>query len=300
MFGSQRARFRLWPALALATSFLLHSLTANAETVDWTVWPLPGVVNVVDDKPTDGITMEAMALLMARLPDLQPQYRIANRLRQQKMMAEGENICSIPLFEREDSNEFAYFIPFMITTPIQAIIRRDDLDRFPLEDGFLSLARLIDETDLHGGLSAFRTYPDPLGAWLTEAAARKRVKNITGSQGGESLQLMVSHGRLDYIFEFSSISMAMRKGSHMREPLLALPILEDRNLVVSGIYCTRNAWGQRMAERLDHAIRELSAEPEALLELYVEGMPIETYLVFEQDIRAYYQERATRVLTFRE
>ena len=279
---------------------LLHSLSVIAETVDWTVWPLPGVVNVVNDKPTDGITMDAMALLMARLPALQPQYRIANRLRQQKMMADGENVCSIPLFQREDSDKFAYFIPFMITTPIQAIVRRDDLERFPMEDGFLSLARLIDETDLHGGLSGFRTYPDPLGAWLTEAVAKKRVKNITGSQGGESLQLMVSHGRLDYIFEFTSISMAMRKGLHMRESLLALPILEDRNLVESGIYCTRNAWGRRMAERLDRAIRELVAEPEALLQLYVSGMPIETYRVFEQDIREYYQERAARMLTFKE
>lgn len=279
---------------------LLHSLSVAAETVDWTVWPLPGVVNVVDDKPTDGITMDAMALLMDRLPELQPQYRIANRLRQQKMMADGENVCSIPLFQREDSDKFAYFIPFMITTPIQAIIRRDDLERFPLEDGFLSLTRLIDETDLRGGLSGFRTYPDPLGAWLTDAESKNRVKNITGSQGGESLQLMVSHGRLDYIFEFSSISMAMRKGLHMREPLLTLPILEDRKLVESGIYCTRNPWGQRIAERLDRAIRELVAEPEALLQLYVHGMPIETYQVFEQDIREYYQERAARILTFRE
>ena len=286
--------------LAKTCLFILTicSPAASAEALEWTVWPLPGVVNVVDGKPTDGITMEALDLLMARLPDLQADYRLANRLRQQRLMKNNHNFCSIPLLQREDSDELGYFIPFMASTPIQAVIRHGDLAKFPLEDGRLSLARLMSETELQGGISGFRTYPGDVHTWIRKAVAKGRVETVTGAQGGENLMLMVSHGRLDFIFEFASISRYMSKALRMREPLLSLPIHEEQKLVETGIYCTRNEWGRNMASRIDQAVREIAAEPAALMELYVAGMPEETWQAFSTEMAKYYQQRAKRSVVF--
>lgn len=268
------------------------ALPTAAEPIDLALWPIPGIVNLAEGKPSDGLAMEGLALLWARLPELSPSYRLANRPRQQRMMAEGIDFCATLLFRRDDSDKDAYFIPWMVSTPIQAVIRARDLERFPVQDGYLSLARLLHETDLRAGISGFRTYTPRISEWTTAAASQGRVERVTGSQSGENLVQMVSYGRFDLTFELSSISQTLARAQPLPEPLLSLPLDEDRDLFETGIYCTRSAWGYAMAKRLDQAIREVAADPDALLELYASTMPSETWAVFAESMRNYYRVRA--------
>mgnify|MGYP002619520218 CR=1 FL=1 len=279
-------------------SALLMLLTAGTwaeetdSVLDWALWPIPGAVNLVDGQPRDGIAMEALDLLMARLPELQPRYRLANRPRQQYDMEQGLAFCSMPLLRRADSDQIGYFIPFMASTPIQAVIRQDDRERFPLENGSLSLSRLLADTDLRGGVSGFRTYPTELAAWFSEAQTAGRLESVTGALSGENLLLMVSHGRLDFTFEFATVTRAITRRLAVQAPLLSLPIQEHRELVETGIYCTRSDWGRAMAARLDLAVRQIAAEPGVLLALYERWVPEETYQAFADELRAYYLQRA--------
>lgn len=265
---------------------------AAAESIDLALWPIPGIVNLVDGKPSDGLAMEGLALLRARLPELSPSYRLANRPRQQRMMAEGIDFCATPLFRRDDSDKDAYFIHWMASTPIHAVIRASELERFPVQDGYLSLARLLHETDLRAGVSGFRTYTPHISDWTKAAANLGRLERVTGSQSGENLVQMVSYGRFDLTFELSSISQTLAKAQPLPEPLLSLPLDEDRELFETGIYCTRSPWGYAMAKRLDQVVREVAADPDTLLELYASTMPSETWTVFAASMRDYYQLRA--------
>jgi uncharacterized protein (TIGR02285 family) len=271
---------------------------AAAESIELALWPIPGIVNLVDGKPSDGLTMDGLALLWARLPELTPTYRLANRPRQQRMMAQGVDFCATPLFRRDDSDENGYFIPWMASTPIQAVIRQRDLERFPLENGYLSLSRVLSETDLRAGVSGFRTYTPHIQSWTEQAAAQGRLERVTGSQSGENLVQMVSYGRFDLTFELSSISQTLARAQPLPEPLLSLPLDEDRALFETGIYCTRSPWGYAMAGRLDQAVREVAADPDALLELYAAAMPSETWTVFAPAMREYYRVRATTTTHF--
>ncbi|TVP92029.1 MAG: hypothetical protein EA348_02835 [Pseudomonadaceae bacterium] len=285
-------------SLALALAGLLFSPLSLAEPLNWTVWPIPGIVNVVDGEPTDGISMLALRQLMQRLPDLEPDYRLANRLRQQRDMERGVQFCSTPLFKRPDTDRYAYFVPFLVSTPIQAVVRQDQVAYFPLRDNRLVLSDVLEATEFQAAVSAFRTYPPLIQAWLAAAEPLGRAERISGSLSGENLLLMVSHGRIDLTFEFATITQAVSSQLQPTEPLLSLPLAEEMALVVSGIYCSGSDWGRSMAERLDQAIRELLHEPEALeqlLELYAVYLPPETWAAFEQQIVAYYHARRDRV-----
>lgn len=299
MEASSRTCYRRLPALLLGGLLCLGGTArATAEVLEWTVWPLPGMVNVEHGVPTDGISMAGVHLLMAELPDLQPEFRLANRLRQQRDMGLGHEFCTTPRLRRTDADQVGYFIPFMASTPIQAVIRKADLVHYPQEKGGLSLHQLLHETTFRGGLSSFRTYPPSIENWFNEAQKRGRAEYITGSQGGENLLLMVSHGRLDITFEFATITQAMSKRLRMKEPLLSLPIHEQRALVEGGIYCTRSEWGRNMALRLDQAVRDIVAEPQSFMALYEQWVPSETYQAFATELADYYRRRAQQPTYF--
>ncbi len=272
--------------------------SAGIETLEWTVWPLPGAINVVDGKPTDGVAMDVLRLIMADLTAFRPNYRLGNRLRQQQDMQEGQNFCSAPLFRRSDSDEYGYFIPFMASTPIQVVVRASDAASFPIKDGAISLVDLAERDDLRGGYSGFRTYPPAVSRWLDQARSDGRIQKATGTPSGENVLRMVSQGRIDYAFEFSTLSHAVNKRLRSGEPLRSVPIKGHRALVEAGIYCSRTPWGKRVAGELDLVIRELSNAPSTLLSLYRPWVPDETFRLFQEDLRAYYLRRAREPLSF--
>lgn len=264
----------------------------SVETLKWIVWPLPGVINVRDGQPTDGATMDMLRLVMSKLPAFEPRYRLGNRFRQQQEMQQGEDFCSTPLFRRPDTDEYAYFIPFMASTPIQMVIRRSAAADFPIEDGAISLAALAGRDDLRGGYSGFRTYPPALSRWLEEARRDDRVERATGTPSGENLLRMVSLERIDYAFEFSALINSVNHRSRSGEPLRGIPIKGHLALVEAGIYCSKTPWGKRIAGELDRVIRELANDPETFLALYRPWVPEDTYALYQHDLRNYYLQRS--------
>lgn len=295
---ASRSLRRLALGLLAGLSLFSSHLPAQDNTLEWTLWPIPGNVILDGEKPVSGLTFFAIERLMSHLPEVQPVYHLANRPRQQYRLEQGHNICSAPLFRRADTDLNGYFIPFLGSTPIQMVIRRDQLAAYPLVEGRVSLNRLLNETTLRGGVSQFRTYPGPVRDWYPLLEQRDRGYRVSGAQSGENLLLMVSHGRIDFTFELASITRAVGKQMGEDNNLLSVPIDEDRRLIESGIYCTRNAWGLDMARRIDAAIRIMATDPDAMLDLYREWMPEETLSAFEPQLKAYYVARQTREVIF--
>ncbi len=281
--------------LCLLLMLALLPVPVRGEPLPWALLPLPGVVELQEDGPPSGMQVEALRLLEARMPDIQPSYRAVNYRRLQQDMAQGMDFCAAPFFRRADSDRIGYFVPYVVSTPIQLVIRADALERFSPRGGRVSLARLLEDPALQGGLSSSRTYPDDLLPLLERGLRNGRLQWIGGASGGQNLLLMVGSGRLDYSFEFSTIVDSMAADPRLRAPLQSVPLQERLALVESGIYCTRSAWGLRMARRLDTAVREVAREPQALLQLYRRNLPPQIYAVYRDKLRAYYRERADQV-----
>lgn len=285
--------------LMLILALLAPSGRLFAEVLPWALLPLAGIVNLVDGEPKGGLQMEALELLERQMPDVQPTYRAVSRLRQLRDMAEGADFCAAPFFHNAEGEKVGYFIPFTLSTPIQAVMRRDQLPRFALQQGRLPVARVIADTRLRGAVAAGRTYPQEIRALLADASASGRLETVGGQVGGENLLRMIAAGRVDYGFEFATVIRQMNQRPQVDGVLVGVRLEESHALVESGIYCTRSPWGRRMALRLDAAIRQLAAEPEPLLALYPRWLPEETYQAYARELAQAYRARSLQPVQLR-
>jgi uncharacterized protein (TIGR02285 family) len=275
---------------------LCWSASSVGEVLPWALLPLPGVVDVVDGEPQGGLQVEALKLLQQQMQDVSATYRSVGRRRQLLEMSEGVDFCSAPFFLDAEGQKVGYFVPFILSTPIQAVLRADQLHRFALVGGRLPLEETLGNPALRGAVAAGRTYPTEIQGLLTQATASGRLQTVGGSAGGENLLLMIAAGRIDYGFEFASIARQMNERPQVRGALVGVPLLEYHRLVQSGIYCTRSAWGKRMALRLDAAVRQLTADPENLLPLYRRWVPKETYQAYAHELARAYRQRSRQTL----
>lgn len=278
--------------LLLGAVLACCSATTVADVLPWALLPLPGVVDVVDGEPQGGLQVEALALLQQQMPEMTVTYRSVSRRRLMREMADGVDFCAAPFFLDAPGHEVGHFVPFILSTPIQAVLRRDQRPRFPLVGGRLSLQQTLADPSLRGALAAGRTYPREIQDLLSRARAEGRLTTVGGPVGGENLLLMIAAGRIDYSFEFASVTRQMNERPQVRGALVGVPLLEYHDLVQSGIYCTRSPWGERMAQRLDEAIRRLAADPQDLLLLYPRWVPEETYQAYAGDLARAYRQRS--------
>lgn len=266
-----------------------------SETVDWYVWPMPGVVNVEHGQPTDGLAMDVLARVLEHLP--RPgRFHLGNRARLQQDMAQGVSLCSLPLLREARSDAIGYFIPLFASTPIQVVVRQRQLAALPLHEGQLSLAGLLADPALRGGLDKARTYPLKLQRLIEAGVSQGRIRRIATAMSGDNLLLMLAHGRFDFALEYASIIQALRSRQTSGEPLVSVPIREDRELSNIGIYCTRNPWGRQLALQLDGAIRQAFADPAAVLALHAKWLPAESYQAYASDFEAFYRRRVQQPL----
>lgn len=279
-------------------SLCLGCMSAVAsETVDWYVWPTPGVVNVEHGEPTDGLAMEVLAQVLGHLPR-PARFHLGHRARLQQDMARGVSLCSLPLLREVRSDAIGYFIPLFASTPIQVVLRRRQLAELPLHEGQLSLAGLLADPALRGGLDKARTYPAKLQQLIEAGVRQGRIQRISTAMSGDNLLLMLAHGRFDFALEYASIIQALRSRQASGEPLVSVPISEDRELSSIGIYCTRNAWGRQLARQLDVAIRQAFADPARVLALHAKWLPEESYQAYDSDFEAFYRRRVQQPLVF--
>ncbi|VXB99741.1 conserved exported hypothetical protein [Pseudomonas sp. 8BK] len=265
----------------------------EAEELVWDVVPIPGGVNVRDDQPVDGLLFEVMQLLAARLPELQMRYEILPLARVEKRMGEKGEKCSSGLLQTSERNQLSYFVPFVATTPMHVLVRRQSLGELRIENGQVSLDWLLGNPYLRGALAKSRVYPASIRERLLQAHAEGDFLELGGSQGGENLLLMVSHHRLDYVFDYPVIYTEVMRHFSLSDALVSVPLRENAELVTVGIYCPRTPWGARMAGRLDQAIRELSATPVSTLAIYQRWLPPEVYSHYHEQLLAFFAQRAS-------
>jgi uncharacterized protein (TIGR02285 family) len=266
---------------------------ALAKELVWGVVPLPGAFNVRDGELIDGVLLESLQLLEARLPTLQMRYEILPMARIEQRMFEFDRICSSGQLQSADRDRLGYFVPYLLSPPMHVLVRRQTLQQLLIEDGQVSLDWLFANPHLRGALARTRVYPPDIRQRLQQAQAQGLLQSLGGSSAGENLLLMVSHRRLDYIFEYPVIYSEVVRHFSLSEPLVSVPLKESSQMVPLGIYCPRTPWGEAMARRLDQAVREVSAEPEQLLSIFQRWLPPEVFGHYHEQLLAHLHERAT-------
>ncbi|MFP5422050.1 MAG: hypothetical protein ACLGID_11385 [Gammaproteobacteria bacterium] len=265
----------------------------QAEELVWGVVPIPGAFNVRDGEVVDGVLYEVMQLLAARLPELQMRYEVLPMARVEQRMSEQGELCSSGQLQSLERDQLGYFVPYVASTPIHVLVRRQTLDQLLIEDGQVSLDWLFANPYLRGALANSRVYPAPIRDRLLKAHAEGRIPELGGSLAGENLLLMVSHHRLDYVFDYPVIYTEVMRHFSLSDALVSVPLRENAELVTVGIYCSRTPWGAQMARRLDQAIREVSAAPASTLAIYQRWLPPEVYSHYHDALLQFFAQRAS-------
>lgn len=282
-------------------SFLLMLLAClalvapvQAQPLVWGIVPLPGAFNVREGELVDGVLFEAMQLLEAQLPDLQMAYEILPMARIEQRMQAFDPMCGSGQLQTEERDRLGYFVPHVVSPPMHVLVRRQTLDQLLIEQGQVSLDWLFANPYLRGALAKTRVYPADIRQRLLAAQGQGLLPAMGGSLAGENLLLMVSHRRLDYVFEYPVIYTEVQRHFSLSEPLVSVPLKESAALVPLGIYCPRTAWGLAMARRIDQAVRQVAAQPESLMDIYQRWLPAEVFAHYRPQFLAYLQQRAAQ------
>lgn len=263
-----------------------------AKELVWGIVPLPGAFNVRDGELVDGVLFEALQLLEARLPELQMRYEVLPMARIEQRMFEFDKICGSGQLQSADRDRLGYFVPYGVSPPMHVLVRRQSLEQLLIEDGQVSLDWLFANPYLRGALARTRVYPPDIRQRLQQAQAQGLLQELGGSLAGENLLLMVSHRRLDYIFEYPVIYTEVMRHFSLSEPLVSVPLKDSAQMVPLGIYCPRTPWGEAMARRLDQAVRQVAAEPGPLMSIYQRWLPAEVFTHYHEQLLAHLQARA--------
>ncbi len=278
--------------LLMTLGTMLAASVLQAQQLTWTVVPLPGAFNVRDAQLVDGLLFEAMQLIDAQLPEWQTRYEVLSLARLEQRMGERGESCSSGQLKSAERDRQGYFVPYLLSTPMHVLVRRQTLEQLLIEDGQVSLAWLFANPYLRGALAKARAYPPDIRQALQRALAEGRLQELGGSVAGDNLLLMVSHRRLDYVFDYPLIYTEVARTYSLSEPLVSVPLRESAQLVPVGIYCPRSEWGMRMARRIDQAVRKAAQQPQDFMALHERWLPAEVYQRYHAQLQGYYRERA--------
>lgn len=271
---------------------------AGSEELIWSTQPMAGVAELKNGKPIDGVLFAAQQLLEEQLPDLIHRYEVSAPNRLLREMADGRPVCATLRLQHPERDEVGYFIPYLPTQPMHLLTRKSLLGAFPLDNGQVSLAKLVESRELKGIIATNRGYPTELSGVLDKGRQNGSIQAIHSSSSAGNLIAMVSHERADYTLEYPAVSQNIRQTSNLAHGLVSLPLLENHEWSPAGLYCTRSPWGKQMALRLNLAIQAIMRQPDRVLALYQPFLVPSTRETDEQWLRAYFKSRSEQVPTF--
>lgn len=276
---------------------LTLALPLAAEEIHWQTLPLVGVAELKDGKPAEGVVYAVQHFVEQALPEYQHRYSASAPRRLHHDLQAGLARCSTLLLQDAELDRVGYFVPFLPALPMQLVVRADLQESLPMEQGAVSLSRLMHQTRLRGAITASRGYPVELRALLAQGVAQGSIQSMDSNSSGQNLLSMISLGRLDYTLEFPVVIKRYVQTSNLPS-LRGIPIAENRSLSTAGFYCARTPWGRRIAERLDQAVRAITASPEPLMPLYQANNDPVTLEYFKAQLRTWLEQRSRTPTAF--
>lgn len=204
----------------------------------------------------DGLMDQLIQGVAGQAPELHHQFVPMSRSRLWRAMQAGEPLCYPNAFRTPERLRFAHFTVVMPPTPQILVTRKGQLPDTPE----VSLATVLARTDLSGAFEVDRSYGTHLDALIRQAGPHVRALTLPESP---QLLRMLEAGRMDYLVEYPPAILYMQEHLQPRPELAFHAITEERDAQATYIACTRSAWGLKVTQALDQAIRRWSATPKA-------------------------------------
>jgi uncharacterized protein (TIGR02285 family) len=278
------------PLKALAFLALLlgsGSSVAHEHQVTWALPDWAGFSNFEDGQPVDGLVYEALRLITTQLPEYQHSFRLGNVPRAFKEIAAGEPTCFGVALATAERDRVGYYTELMVLPPVHLITRPELAERLQAQSP-LSLRQVLRDPALHGVVTKGRLYGGALQPLLHDQPPNN-LQLVHSPNLGANLTIMVARGRADYTLEYPLPRLMHASGPSQ---LKALPIEETGPFAISGIYCAKNPWGQRLVQRFKQAVTEQARQRQAFLAIYERWLPAEQLPGFQPHISAYLERRA--------
>ncbi|MBH9552823.1 hypothetical protein [Inhella gelatinilytica] len=281
--------------MRVAALALLLSLASSARATE-VVWAivdsapyhlsgLGGLGHTVDSLG-HGITDHLIRGLATRMPGFKHRLVHLPRTRLWRDMAAGQPLCYADAFKTPQRLKWAHFTS--VTPPLRQIVvtRQGTLP----DAGEKSLADLLSQVQLHGVFETDRSYGVHLDRVI--AAAGPHVKRQALPDSPQLLR-MLEAGRMDYVVEYPPAVTYLYERLQPRPKLDFHLIAEDRQADAAYVACTRGAWGLKVIQAVDRAMRDWALQPEASQAL-LRWMPPETAQQERPGMERFYTERAAR------
>jgi uncharacterized protein (TIGR02285 family) len=290
-----RPRHTLLGLLLLCAS-VANAAQPQAPQVTWNMSPWPGLINVRDERPGDGIIVELLQQIVQRLPEYRHDFRLNNLTRGLEQLKREPLGCFLPTFPTPERDRHGYYVGLFVAMPHQLVVRTADLQRFAAGNGEVSLRTLLRDKRLRGGLVRDRSYGPILDPLLHDPAALPQLQRIQTSSAGSNLYGMLEHHRIDYLLDYAEVVQYVQRQQGIAQGLSLLPLAEANSPYLSGIYCSRNAEGAELVRRID----QIARQPE-VIELFRAAqkayMPARTLAHYQPWLDRFFAERPGKDLT---
>lgn len=290
-----RPRHALLGLLMLCSALACAEQAQNPE-VTWNMSPWPGLINVTDGKPGDGIIVELLQQIVQRLPEYRHDYRLNNLTRGLEQLKREPLSCFLPTFPTAERDRHGYYVGLFVAMPHQLVVRTADRARFTDDNEEVSLQKLLRDGRLRGGLVRDRSYGPLLDPLLQAPEALPQLQRIQTSSAGSNLYGMLEHDRIDYLLDYAEVVQYVQRQKGVAQGLSLLPLAEASSPYVSGIYCSKNAEGAALIRRID----QIARQPE-VISLFIEAqrayIPPRTLAHYRPWLDRFFAERPHKDLT---
>lgn len=203
----------------------------------------------------DGVTDRLIARLAGELPQLRHELLPMSRRQLWARMQAGESLCYADAIVTPERLRFAYMSLATVGSPMVLAVRQGSLP--PRPQGY-RLAELLARPGWKGAFEAQRSYGPAIDALVRDARAP-----VMPLPRGPQVLRMLEAGRMDYLVEYPKV---LQYALERLQPAPALDfhvLADEAEPAPAAVACTRNAWGLRVIQAMDGAIRRASARPDA-------------------------------------
>ncbi|MES2260780.1 MAG: TIGR02285 family protein [Pseudomonadota bacterium] len=229
---------------------------AGRNVVDWVLYDAPPASMPVNDAPGNGMADQALRLVLARWPDAEHRYIVANPKRFWSMMEAGEPVCTPAVLKTAQHDRLAYLSPMAAVPPFYLLTRAELAPQLPRNRaGEIRLDLLLRERRWQGLLVEERSYGPQSDRLIAADKGRARLAWNSPSTVGASNPRMVGEGRADWTIEFDFTLAHQQRGDPQLTQLVSLPIAGNQTFLVY-FACPRTPWGRAAIARIDAILAE--------------------------------------------
>lgn len=255
----------MWPVLWLAVSvFFWVPVRAEADKpeIQWFFQEFPPIYITDGERKGQGVGDLTLQYFIDRLPAFKHSRVEANYSRAFSAIKGRDGACHSGLFqtpEREEHMVFSDFVQMMV--PNRVVLLRETLPRFEHflnDNGEISLAALVQATDLIAGIVDHRVYSARINEALEQFHAPSRRVRVPYHLSAT----LLLRKRIDYTFGYLIEAAYLFEKQGAKEDFVTLPIEGEEQVQFARFACSRGPLGHKIISMINKIIASAEGVPE--------------------------------------